>query len=219
MAAPLAGTTTPIQWIIQLVSGGALTIPSARLEVELFVRTILTGRQVVSEQAWLDTGAPLSVIPFHVHHGRLDWKPVSGIKLTWAGQACDLGTIDIWLPTEQSPAPRGPFLLRAKFPHSDPPGNPVPILLGLEFLLSQQMKTTTVKTMTVRTAARGVMRNTTKTITMIVHAGAGRRATMMTDSRIAREGAERPATTMETSRSNSLSRHLNRTGLRSGRQS
>ena len=56
----------------------------------------------------------------------------------WAGQPCDLGTIDLWLLTDQSPALRGPFPLLAKFPHSDPPGNPIPVLLGLEFFLSQK---------------------------------------------------------------------------------
>jgi hypothetical protein len=127
MVGPSSGTTTPIQWLVQLVSGGVLTISSARLEVEVFLRTTLPGLQVVSEQVWLDTGAPLSVIPFHVHKGRLNWKPVVGVKLAWAGQTCDLGTIDIWLPTEQSSSPRGPFPLLAKFPRSDPPGNPDPI--------------------------------------------------------------------------------------------
>src|SRR5262249_19205390 len=131
-------TTTPIQWLIQLVSGGALSISSARLEIELFLSTTLPGLRVVSEQVWLDTGAPLTVIPFHVHHGRLHWQTVPGIRLTWAGQICDLGTIEIWLPTQQSPALRGPLTLLAKFARSDPPGNPVPILLGLEFFLSHR---------------------------------------------------------------------------------
>ena len=138
MAAPSSGTTTSIQWFIQLVHGGPLTIPSARLELELLFRTSLPGLQVVSEQVWLDTGAPLSIIPFHVHNGRLDWTLVPGIQLSWAGQPCDLGTIEIWLRTGQSPSPQGPFLLLAKFPRSDPPGSPVPILLGLEFFLSRQ---------------------------------------------------------------------------------
>lgn len=138
MTAPLSGTTTPIQWSIQLVSLSSLTVPSARLEVELFLRTAQPGLQVVAEQAWLDTGAPLSVIPFHVHNRRLDWKPIPGVRMTWAGQACDLGSIDIWLPTEQQPAIRGPFTLLAKFARSDPAGDPVPILLRLEFFLSRQ---------------------------------------------------------------------------------
>ncbi len=138
MATPFSGTTTPFQWSIRLLSVGSLTIPTARLDVELFLRTTLPGRQVIAEQAWLDTGAPLSTIPFHVHNGRLAWRPIPAVRVTWAGQACDLGYIDIWLPTEQSSIPRGPFTLLAKFPRSDPPGNPVPILLGLEFFLSHQ---------------------------------------------------------------------------------
>jgi hypothetical protein len=138
MAAPLSGSTIPIQWSIQLVSLASVTVPSARLEVELFLRTTQPGLQVVAEQAWLDTGAPLSVIPFHVHNRRLDWKPISGVRLTWAGQVCDLGSVDIWLPTDQPPSIRGPFTLLAKFARSDPAGAPVPILLGLEFFLSHR---------------------------------------------------------------------------------
>jgi hypothetical protein len=56
----------------------------------------------------------------------------------WAGQVSEVGHIDIWLPTLVSSAPHGPYSLLAKFPQSDPPGNPVPILLGLEFLVSHQ---------------------------------------------------------------------------------
>jgi hypothetical protein len=47
-------------------------------------------------------------------------------------------TIDVWLPTQETSALRGPLTLLAKFPRSDPPGSPVPILLGLEFFLSHQ---------------------------------------------------------------------------------
>src|SRR4051794_29276157 len=104
MAAPRSGTTTPLRWSIPLVRVGSLTIPSARLDVELFLRTTLPGLQVIAEQGWLDTGAPLSIIPFHVHNRRLHWRPIPGVRVTWAGQACDLGYIDIWLPTDQSPS-------------------------------------------------------------------------------------------------------------------
>src|ERR1051325_1010524 len=134
----MPGTTTPFQWSIQPVAVGGSTIPSARLEFEFFLRSTLPGTQVLCEQAWIDTGAPLSVIPFHVHNGRLGWKRIPGIQLVWAGQPCDFGTIDVWLPTQETPALRGPFALSAKFPRSDPPGNPAPILLGLEFFLSHQ---------------------------------------------------------------------------------
>ena len=138
MAAPFSVTTTPVSWTIPLLRLANLTIPSARLDVEVYLRTILPGMQVVAEQAWLDTGAPLSVIPFHVHNRRLDWKAIPGIKVTWAGQVCALGTIEIWLPTEQFPSARGPFKLLAKFPQTDPSDNPVPILLGLEFFIALQ---------------------------------------------------------------------------------
>lgn len=41
-------------------------------------------------------------------------------------------------PFGPSPSLRGPFTLLAKFPHRDPPGAPVPVLLGLEFFLAHQ---------------------------------------------------------------------------------
>jgi hypothetical protein len=138
MPAPSSQTTTPVQWFVQSVSVGSLTVLSARLEIDLFLRTALPGLQIVAEIGWVDTGAPLSVIPFHIHNGRLDWRPIPGVQLTWLGQSCDLGTIDIWLPTQETSALRGPLTLLAKFPRSDPPGSPVPILLGLEFFLSNQ---------------------------------------------------------------------------------
>jgi hypothetical protein len=47
-----------------------------------------------------------------------------------------LGRINVWLKTEQPPFLRGSFALLAKFPHSDPPGDLVPVLLGLEFFLT-----------------------------------------------------------------------------------
>ncbi|MFI5459884.1 MAG: hypothetical protein ACHRXM_31065 [Isosphaerales bacterium] len=60
------------------------------------------------------------------------------MKTTWAGQSCDLGRIDAWMATSQSPYLRGPYSLLAKFPRSDPPGALVPVLLGLEFFLAHQ---------------------------------------------------------------------------------
>ena len=66
------------------------------------------------------------------------WQSIPGIKATWCGQPSDLGRIDFWLPVDQPSRLRGPMSLLAKFPHSDPPGDPVPVLLGLEFLLAHQ---------------------------------------------------------------------------------
>jgi hypothetical protein len=86
----------------------------------------------------LDTGAPLSVVPFHVHNQRLTWQLIPGISVTWAAQPCDLGRIDVWFTTDQRPSLRGPYTLLAKFARSDPPGDLMPVLLGLEFFLTHQ---------------------------------------------------------------------------------
>jgi hypothetical protein len=115
-----------------------VTLPVARLEVPLYLGPLPPSTQSPQDLCWLDTGAPISVIPFHVHHQRLTWQLLPGIKTTWAGQPCDLGRIDAWLATSSSPSLRGPFPLLAKFPRNDPPGNLVPVLLGLEFFLAHR---------------------------------------------------------------------------------
>ena len=68
------------------------------------------------------------------------WQRLPGVKSIWAGQSCDVGRIDVWLPTNQAPFFRGPYSLLAKFPQGDPSGDLVPILLGLEFFLSHQLE-------------------------------------------------------------------------------
>lgn len=142
MASPLASATSAVDWSIRHVSLKNLIVPIARLKVPLY----LGGRRPVPQSprdlCWLDTGAPLSVVPFHIHRQRLAWQPIPGIQTTWAGQPCDLGHIDVWLQTQQPPYLRGPFALLAKFPHSDPPGDLVPVLLGLEFFLARQTEFT-----------------------------------------------------------------------------
>jgi hypothetical protein len=138
MTPPPPRTTTPAEWRIQPAPVQGVSFPIARLVVYLFFGTSPPGPPSARETCWLDTGAPLSVVPFHVHHRRLVWQPVAGVTTTWSGQPCDLGRIDFWLPTDQPPFLRGPLSLLAKFPRSDPPGHRVPALLGLEFLLAHQ---------------------------------------------------------------------------------
>jgi hypothetical protein len=70
-------------------------------------------QRMAEDLCWLDTGAPLSVVPYYVHHQRLTWQPVPGIKTTWVGLACDLGRIDVWFATSTPPYLRGPFSLLA----------------------------------------------------------------------------------------------------------
>jgi hypothetical protein len=136
MSSPSNSALSPVAWSILQTSVGGVTFPIARLEVPLYLGVTPPSPRSPRHLCWLDTGAPLSVIPFHVHHQSLNWKPIPGIKTTWSGQVCDLGSIDVWLATTESPHLRGPFSLLAKFPRSDPPGSLVPVLLGLEFFLS-----------------------------------------------------------------------------------
>jgi hypothetical protein len=138
MAASPPSTSTAVAWSIQAIAVGGLRFPADRLSFQLYGRTVLPGRRVTSVDCWLDTGAPLTVIPFHVQNQRLDWQPLPGLLTSWAGQRCDLGQVDIGLPTQQPSYVRGPLSLMAKFAQSDPPGPPVPVLLGLEFLLAHQ---------------------------------------------------------------------------------
>jgi hypothetical protein len=138
MASASARASSRVQWVIQPVTVSGLTLAVPRLEVALYLATASPGPPPSPEPAWLDTGAPLSVIPFHVQQNGLRWQPIPGIRANWSGQRCNLGRIDCWLPTDQPPYLRGPLSLLAKFPQSDPLGDPVPVLLGLEFFLAQQ---------------------------------------------------------------------------------
>src|SRR5579875_1037176 len=97
MAASPSSTTTAIAWSIQTLALGNLSFPIARLSFQLYGRTTLPGRRVISCDCWLDTGAPLTVIPFHVHNQRLLWQPLPGLTTTWMGQRCDVGRVDLWL--------------------------------------------------------------------------------------------------------------------------
>jgi hypothetical protein len=127
----------PIDWSVQVIAVGGVAIPVGRLIVSACLRLIGTGRASLPELCWFDTGAPLSVIPFRVHNQRLLWQSL-GVTTTWSGQPCDLGRVDVWFSATPGVPMLGPFSLLAKFPFSDPPGDPVPVLLGLEFLLSHR---------------------------------------------------------------------------------
>jgi hypothetical protein len=133
-----APTSTVFSWWIRTAQIGGTAIPVARLRSPLFFRTLQAGITPAFQWCWLDTAAPLSVVPFRVYHQKLAWQPIPGVQMTWAGQPCALGRADIWVPTKDGSGLRGPFPLLAKFPLSDPPGSPTPILLGLEFLLASR---------------------------------------------------------------------------------
>jgi hypothetical protein len=138
----MAPSSTPAtardESVLQAVTLSGLSFPLGRLKVRLYLATASAVPPGVPREAWLDTGAPLTVIPFHVQQQGLRWQAIPGIRATWAGQPCQLGRIDVWLPIDQPPYLHGPLSVLAKFPQSDPPGDLVPSLLGLEFFLTHQ---------------------------------------------------------------------------------
>jgi hypothetical protein len=136
MAAPPPATSTTVDWSVRSVRLAGLVVPVARLHIALFLAPLSPGGAPFLEWALLDTGAPLSVIPFAVHRQGVAWRPLPGVATTWAGQACALGQVEIWLPDAATGVLRGPFGMLAKFATSDPPGHPPPVLLGLEFLVT-----------------------------------------------------------------------------------
>jgi len=138
MAVPPARARTPVEWLIRPISVRAISFSVARLVVPLYFGTDPPGPETATEACWLDTGAPLSVVPFNVHNHRLLWQPIPGVQTSWSGQPCDLGRVDFWLATDQPPYLRGPMSLLAKFARSDPPGPVIPVLLGLEFFLAHR---------------------------------------------------------------------------------
>lgn len=138
MSGPTPPTLTDLEWLVQTIRLGSFTVPVARLRFRVYFLTSSPSVPAMAEWCWFDSAAPLSVVPYCVHSQGLAWKPVAGVQTTWASQTCDVGRINIWLPTSNPASVRGPFSLLAKFPQKDPPGPPAPILLGLEFLLSYQ---------------------------------------------------------------------------------
>lgn len=85
----------------------------------------------------MDTGAPLTVIPHRIHQ-LLTWQPLN-LRTTWRGIPCAVGSIQAWLPVSNYSVLRGPLPVVAKFPDHDPPGDPIPVLLGLEFFQSHSV--------------------------------------------------------------------------------
>jgi hypothetical protein len=70
MASPSARASTAVNWSIQPVSLNAISFPVARLLVQLYFGTERPGPQSAQESCWLDTGAPLSVVPFNRRAGQ-----------------------------------------------------------------------------------------------------------------------------------------------------
>ena len=115
----------PIECTSQLVKQGQYSIPVIRLKV--IIQFARKNTLSLPRLCLFDTGAPLSIIPYKIHHGRaLDWEKIPdsspGKKPwygDWLGVPCDLGRIRVWLPAPNKPT-RGPFYLIGKFPQGTP---------------------------------------------------------------------------------------------------
>jgi len=135
MSPPAAPMTAVLQWKAKSILLSGTPISVARIEVELFLQTLATNSQPTRWIAWLDTAAPLSIVPFRIRSQGLVWHPF-GVQTTWLGKPCDVGSLDVWFADRQSKALCGPYSMVAKFPRSDPSGAPSPLLIGLEFVLA-----------------------------------------------------------------------------------
>jgi hypothetical protein len=134
-----AATALPISAVRTVHSAGGTAIPIIRLWVKLAFACRSGGP--LARLCLLDTGAPVSVIPFEIHSRLgLAWVPLAGTwpsGLTiWQGVPCTVGKIDVWVPLPEQPYFRGPLPLIGKFAQATPAHVPgaVPILLGLNFL-------------------------------------------------------------------------------------
>ncbi len=138
MALPAPATTAAVEWDVQTVSLGGVAVPIARLQIELILPTTGQPTPFIAQTAWLDTGAPLSLLPYRIQQRGLLWQPLTGIQTTWNGFPCDVGRIDVWLTDLVTSSRQGPFAMLAKFLYAEPPGSPPPFLMGLEFFLAHQ---------------------------------------------------------------------------------
>jgi hypothetical protein len=122
------------------------TIPAARLWTELFFSR--APGAPASMACLLDSGAPLSVVPWTVQQTYgLAWQPLPGPWppgfLTWSGVPCTVGAMEAWAPVPGSALLRGPLLFIAKFAQAPPAGMAatLPVLLGLNFLADHLAET------------------------------------------------------------------------------
>lgn len=118
----------------------------------LRVRFVARNGLLVRFQAFIDPGAPFSVIPYSLWHGRrIRWealgtrlmsagRPAPG-GLLWQGVRCDLGTTDVHLLDLEAGIRTGPHRVVAKFPRQRlPPAIENSAILGMSFLADNDIR-------------------------------------------------------------------------------
>ena len=116
------------------------------------VRFVAQNGLLVRFQAFVDPGAPFSVIPYSLWHGRRIWwaplgrqliregRPSRG-GLLWQGVRCDLGTTDIHLLDLDTGIRTGPHRVVAKFARQRlPPAIEHSAILGMSFLADNDIQ-------------------------------------------------------------------------------
>ena len=103
------------------ITVGGVTIQVARLLISPCFPFVGLGSFALPRACWLDSGAPISVIPFRVHHRRLPWQSL-GVQATWSTPGLRPRPSRGLVQRGASCSMAGPFSLLAKFPRNDPPG-------------------------------------------------------------------------------------------------
>jgi len=101
----------------------------------------------------VDSGAPFSILPYSLWHGRnLSWTPRGrrltrrggqlGNPLKWQGEDCSLGDTTMSLIDRKTSLQTGPFLLVAKFVDRrlPDPGLETIAVLGMNFLVDNDLR-------------------------------------------------------------------------------
>lgn len=139
-----------------------MTRRGRRAEIAVAESTVIVGGyEITARRLWLrigfersnglpmlrrclvDTGAPLSVIPYSIHDTHeFVWRQVNDSSLapglsSWNGVPTDLGLINVWIPDQQGRV-AGPFDMLAKFPRGPAAAelkgrDRPPVLVGLDF--------------------------------------------------------------------------------------
>jgi hypothetical protein len=122
----------------------------------LFVRMVLSDpiRGSFETKPRLDTGAPFSIIPYSLWHGRnLSWSPLGSqflslggridpTALTWLGVPCTFGELKVVL-RDEADQPSRPLRLIAKLPQAVLPGHMEKVaILGYNFLMDNYITLT-----------------------------------------------------------------------------